>query len=328
MCGHVGVYGKLPSLNNKTLMAFLLLLDSTRGTDGTGIYSKGEVNKVVGNVFNLLESRQWEKDVHEAPLMLGHNRQSSSGKNSTRNSHPFRFGKIVGAHNGTLSKYLLKDNAQFDVDSECLYYNIEKRGIKETAKDMQGSWSLVWYNEDEEVLRFLRNKERPMVIAEVSEKKINATTKEETVHKAIIWASEEWMLDAASMKYNISMDKMYSTDENMLYEWMLDKGSPILMNKEEITGRSPLPVSNNKKYLNADEEYYSAYGYSRYKGKYKRYKPAGTGKKGKYRCDFCGYEYDNPIDIEYAYPVYVSGEKKMMYVCKDCMRADTYSYPY
>ena len=324
MCGHVGVYGKLPSINNKTLMAFMLLLDSTRGTDGTGIYSNGEVHKTVGNVYNLIESREWEKAVMESDLMLGHNRASSVGKNSTRNTHPFRFGDIVGAHNGTLIKSYLKESADFDVDSECLYYNISKHGIKETAKDMSGSWSLVWYNEKEKVLRFLRNKERPMCIADVSETREDTKTKEKKEYKAIIWASEEWMIRAAANKYNIKIDKIEVTKEDHLYEWALDeKGAPILLNKEKLEGRFPEPsykskVPNSRYY---SEEVYSNY-YGNYLGKRNRYKKYKR-KEGKFKCSFCGGNCET-LDIAYAYPVYDRdyGEPKMNYICKDCENAD------
>ena len=314
MCGHVGVYGKLPSTDNKKLMAFMLLLDSTRGTDGTGIYSLGEVNKVVGNVYNLIESRQWEKDVHESNLMIGHNRASSVGKNSTRNSHPFRFGKIIGAHNGTLQKYLLKDSNDFDVDSECLYHNIEKYGIKETAKNMSGSWSLVWYDEGEQVLRFLRNKERPMWIAHISETKENATTKVKTTHKAILWASEYWMLEAAENKYQFVIDEVYETEEDMLYEWMLDKGEPLLMNKEKLIGRLPLQTYYPTAYYG---------GKKRYK-QYKSYRNEKEVKRPVYKCEFCFEEYDDPNEIEYGYNVMKNGKQERAYLCKNC--AHDYNY--
>ena len=314
MCGHVGVYGRLPSLNNKTLMALMLLLDSTRGTDGTGIYSNGEIHKTVGNVYNLIESREWDKAVVESNLMIGHNRASSVGKNSTRNTHPFRFGNIVGAHNGTLVKGYLKNNTDFDVDSECLYWNIEKHGIKETAKSMSGSWSLVWYDEKEEVLHFLRNKERPMWIANISE------TKKEEQHKAIMWASEEWMLYAASAKYNIHIDDIYSTDEDMLYEFSLDeKEAPLLLNKEKLEGRfqeniGKYPTSYYGYNYERSEDYKY---YGKRKGKYKKYKP-----QGKYKCAFCNGKYDNEVDIAYSYPILVGGEEQMVYVCKDCAMCD------
>lgn len=190
ICGLVGAAGKL-SFSHEKAFKTMLILDTLRGIDSTGavvVHRDGshDVVKSLGNAFNLLESRAFDKAMTGShSVLIGHNRYATQGKVSVRNAHPFEFSDIVGAHNGTLkNKYYLKDGHKFDVDSEALYSHINDLGVEDAIKGLDGAWALTWWNMEEGTLNFLRNKERPLYMSVAKEGQL-------------FWASEPWMLEVA-----------------------------------------------------------------------------------------------------------------------------------
>lgn len=109
MCGHVGFAGEHKEADK--IITFLLVLDSTRGTYGTGLFmtslsKKGEcLIKESGDCYNLINNKNYNVVNSSYNLFIGHNRASTRGHNTPSNSHPFNLGRIVGAHNGTLSNF-------------------------------------------------------------------------------------------------------------------------------------------------------------------------------------------------------------------------------
>lgn len=210
MCGLVGVCGAVTAQHEKAI-ATLLILDSLRGTDSTGIAvvpRNGDVKmaKEVGHPFNLFDTKRYDKalmGMHR--VIIGHNRYATQGKVNTKNAHPFEFATIVGAHNGTLSgKHRLEDSAMFDVDSENLYHHIDKKGIKDALNVLDGAWALTWWDKITEEMNFLRNKERPLFLTRSEDNGV------------MFWASEKWMLEIALARHTVKHQEIVSLDPDML----------------------------------------------------------------------------------------------------------------
>jgi predicted glutamine amidotransferase len=192
MCGIVGVVAK-PS-NGLTLQlerAFFQMLyaDALRGEDSTGIV--GVENNTTFHIAKEASSAEWfsyqlkntHKDIVNAmynrgKLYIGHNRKKTSGTIKDETAHPFVVNDhFAMVHNGTL--YNHKSLADTEVDSEALAIHLEKafkaggtdrKKIKEALEEafgkVYGAYAVVCYDQDTNMVHFIRNKERPLSIIE------------------------------------------------------------------------------------------------------------------------------------------------------------------
>lgn len=190
MCGLIGCAGQISAKEEK-IFKQLLILDTLRGEDSTGVASinlNGDVSvaKVVGDPFQLFDTSAYTAITRTSNrVLIGHNRYATQGKVSRKNAHPFELDTLVGAHNGTLTnKWELKNGSKYDVDSEALYNDIEELGLEQAIGKAKGAWALVWWDKATSKLNFLRNKERPLHYIYSKDKKV------------MFWASEAWMLTA------------------------------------------------------------------------------------------------------------------------------------
>lgn len=220
MCGLVGMAGNLLPAHDRVIK-MLLILDSLRGEDSSGV---GFINKFTGNVtlakalgdpFVLFNDGKYTKAINGINrVMIGHNRYATSGGVNKAGAHPFEFDTLVGAHNGTIqSRWKLDDDRDFKVDSQALYHNIEKNGLKESIRRLGGignAWSLVWWDKNEQTINFLRNKERPMFMCRSDDGSV------------LFWASESWMLDVALERCSIKHGDIFETEENVHYSVHVD----------------------------------------------------------------------------------------------------------
>lgn len=264
MCGLVGIAGKL-EFKDEAAMKRLLIFDTIRGLDATGLAAYNATDKSVkiakigSHPFDLFDTKRFTEALqgHKSWAFIGHNRSATVGKKNTLNAHPFEFGKIVGAHNGTLDKPSwdrLQEAIGFEteVDSAAIFAAIDKLGLEATIALMEegstgtaGAWALTWVNTEEGTLNFLRNKHRPLWYA-YSEK-----------FDKIFWASEWPMLDAALEMSNTPYDiyttdkgnKFWQTKTDVLYTFDLadmvaHKQTPVRPepHKGEYKGKEPAPV--------------------------------------------------------------------------------------
>jgi len=222
MCGIVGVAGALTSSHDDVLKS-LLILDTIRGVDSTGIAAidRNEdvrVVKTVGHSFDLMGMKMFDSAIGKLNrAIIGHNRFATTGKVNRASAHPFEFSNIVGVHNGTLwNKHKLLDHAFFTVDSENLYHHMNEKGLDDLLNHLDGAWSLVWWDKNDETLNFLRNKERPMWMCEQKDNGI------------LFWASEPWMLDVAiGRKEKLECTEPVATKADTLYTFHIDKTGKV-----------------------------------------------------------------------------------------------------
>lgn len=219
MCGIVGVAGDL-AVKHERVFTDLLVMNQLRGFDSIGVAKIGyarkpTVLKTLEHPASLIQSKEY-KDLLSGSnrVLLGHNRAATVGDVNVLNAHPFTHGAITGVHNGTVAyRKDLEDHQNFQVDSDNIYYHINKKGVKDLWPKLWGAASLVWWNEDEESLNFLRNKERPMYLAFDKERKV------------IIWASEFYMLYAATFRNGVQLASApIATTVDFLYSFNMGKG--------------------------------------------------------------------------------------------------------
>jgi hypothetical protein len=87
---------------------------------------------------------QWLKTSRENSwFVAGHTRLATRGKVNRQNSHPFRYGRIIGSHNG-----MCEAPNKFQVDSEYLFYSLNKHhgDYNKALADISGYWGLSWFD--------------------------------------------------------------------------------------------------------------------------------------------------------------------------------------
>jgi hypothetical protein len=266
MCGLVGIAGKLTALD-EAIFKRLLVFDTIRGLDATGVATVRhatkaiEVVKIASHPFDLFGMKRFDTAVtgYTSSVFLGHNRSATTGAKNAYNAHPFQFGDIVGAHNGTLDRTSwtrLEDavGEQFDVDSAAVFCALSKLGLKDTIELMEhgkhsnaGAWALSWYDKSNDTLNFIRNEHRPLWYAYSED------------FDKLYWASEWPMLQAATrtgaqakLYHNKDGHCFFPMAEDTHYSFKLedlrsnsDKIKPEPMG-DVIKGREPVEVKHTQ----------------------------------------------------------------------------------
>lgn len=242
-------------------MKRLLVFDYFRGTDSTGLASvrnvSNEIMVVKGAVVptDLFQFKKFETVLTggASKAFIGHNRAATQGKVNSVNAHPFHYGAVVGAHNGTLDRpswTRLEEviGFQTNVDSEAIIAAIDAIGIDDTVALMEegrasttGAWALTWYDSRDDTLNFLRNPHRPLWRAWSED------------HKKLFWASEWAMIraaiDLAPTEYKLHTDaeghSYRQFAENTLYsvnatELKAGRLTPNDFTRRTLKGRAPV----------------------------------------------------------------------------------------
>ena len=176
------------------------LIGTTRGQDGTGIALVKNPNEPAGVYkegipgWNFLDTHVWtsaKSNLFGASALLLHTRKATIGTPRYSNTHPFSRGPVTLEHNGTLRVY----PKGFDTDSEYLCEAIAKsEDVTVTLASTDGAYALAWHDARNGSVNLARNSERPLVVM--------ASEKEGIV----MWASEEWMLDACASRIGFTID--------------------------------------------------------------------------------------------------------------------------
>lgn len=212
MCGLVGMLGNINE-PEKRMFRDLLMIDQIRGQDSTGIIAiplgannkYGDdngviVDKCVGGAMELWEydsSNLYDfrgKILPAVKALIGHNRAATYGAVNIDNAHPFQFGDIYGAHNGSLTDwYGLDGFTSLEVDSQAVFNTINLRGIDHTWKNFSGAAALTWWDASDETVNIAKNSERPLHIAYSKDR------------KTLFWASEAGMITLAASRNKVEL---------------------------------------------------------------------------------------------------------------------------
>lgn len=254
MCGLVGFYSPgLASDDDIQLLKNLLVVDQIRGMHATGVAKvktkENEVSYVKGafDAVTFLSQEETQDFLHmdRGNIYIGHNRYATMGdKTDHDNAHPFMQDHITLVHNGgvdwgaldQLEGYHDKD---VTVDSHMVTMTIAKHGIRKAVTEyLSGAFALVWWDQDERSLNFIRNSDRPLFMGV-------------TTTGTLVWASEKGMLDVfldrpGKYKYKV-VPTALAKDSH--YKFTFDENGKLLGQNPTLTPMEffdvPKPVVNN-----------------------------------------------------------------------------------
>lgn len=259
MCGLVGIAGAL-SAKDEHVMRRLLLQDYFRGTDSTGLAAlrdngkEVKIAKIASHPLDLFDSLRFKDALKgfESQVFLGHNRAATRGVVNNINAHPYHFGDIVGAHNGTLDYRCVQDledvlDEKFAVDSMAIFASIDKFGLEDTIKSLRGAWALTYINLADNTLNFIKNDQRPLWYSFNKEM------------DRIMWASEYPMMQAAYQLSPVHHEIWRDKDQNAYFPFETDvhykfdladlkktgKATPTKPVVKVIKGKEPAPVQSS-----------------------------------------------------------------------------------
>ncbi len=171
----------------------LMLVSSTRGTDGTGLAAghgrKGVTHKIVGDPFYwryMLEGKAKAFENLANNFYIGHTRWRSVGKVEQAGVQPFIYDNIIGTHNGTIQSMNWEG---YSSDSMKLIWDINsaKGDTDKVFSNLyeDDAFALVWYDFEKKVVHFANNGWRSLFFA-VNKKR-----------NVLYWASEQRFLNYA-----------------------------------------------------------------------------------------------------------------------------------
>jgi len=206
MCGLCGVYGIIGQ-KERHAFSMLSMLSQLRGKDSTGVglvyHNKKRPPKVVKSVGGqeslaidnpeVFDTHKWVLKDDGLLCVIGHNRWATVGDVNEENAHPFHSKHIIGCHNGTVKHHELNHLESYHIDKTDSQILIEElsngKSAKEVIEYVHGAWALTWFDTKQRRLHMCRNKERTLFCARAD--------------KALFWASESWMLEAALIYYGV-----------------------------------------------------------------------------------------------------------------------------
>jgi len=232
MCGLVGVFGDL-DVKLEEVFEDLLQMDVIRGWESTGVAVVPRDAKKVSIIKDIYVPIYIIQDVNyirakagQNLLLMGHNRAATYGKVEKRNAHPFQIKNITLSHNGTLIPATPLPNLdKFETDSEAITDSIANIGIEETWPLLNGAATITFWDNKVKTLNIASNGKRPLNYVFLKD------------NKAIMWASEDWMLDGVIKRHKLEVEKR--KDEGYLWYIRTNTVGIFSFKKEKIVSKFP-----------------------------------------------------------------------------------------
>lgn len=222
MCGLLGYIRQDTARSQSVFSKFItqgLIIDTLRGDDGSGVFRASEDPKsnerwswaksvsdgyAFTNEDNFLKlSKRFNTDW----TVNAHNRAATAGSVSSNNSHPFsdKNKNVILVHNGTLrGTWALPLNQQkcgVEVDSHALACNLghvpPSAAGKEVLSNIQGAFTLLWYDNRDHTMNICRNSERPLHMGMSS------------TYGSLFYMSEAAQLQFLNERLKLGIDKIY-----------------------------------------------------------------------------------------------------------------------
>lgn len=224
-------------------------MDTLRGEDSTGVfYVNNDENvgwlKHVTPGYTFVESKAF-KDIlirSRNLVVAGHNRKATKGEVNVDNAHPFSHGDITLMHNGTLKTIHPLPLLKYDTDSEHICHalsQVSPENAKDVIEKINGAFALVWWDNRDKTLNFIRNNDRTLFVSFESGTNKKAVT--------MYWASDRNMLKTATHRHYT-----YEEPESFVY---------MTHYKYSLSGMNIELVSKN-----VYKEYIPYPGYAPYQG--------------------------------------------------------------
>lgn len=248
MCGIVGIMRGSQTETMVDMFEQLLYADVFRGPHSTGVFrtekdGTATVLKEAVPASVYLNSVDWEdfrggtgtkKPALLSQVYVGHNRWATMGAINSDNAHPFQCGNITMVHNGTVSKYRLHEHTKFEVDSHAVCNMLNEKGLDETLKVLDGKFTLVWHDANDNTMNFIRNSERPLGMIEFQD-------------GSWAFASEGDMLSwiNSRRKSPISVKRMFELPVGMHYKFSLADSKITLLEAVQKTLPKSFPFTSS-----------------------------------------------------------------------------------
>ena len=257
MCGVVAIISKNKAgffQTDKSIFLQMLISDMWRGMDSTGVFGVNEHGNLdmikdasaAPFFINKKESTTFfNKFIQDYHIVVGHNRKATMGQVTSENAHPFIEGNICLIHNGTLTNH--KKLADTTVDSHAICHHINEHGYKSALKNIEGAYTLIWYDASQKTLFFARNSERPLYLVETNDK--------------IYLASEGKMLDWILDRNNISKYQVQNVPTDRVFRFSLESRkleSESKPKKEVVSNVKPMvtwtPTTSHHHHQNSNNQ--------------------------------------------------------------------------
>ena len=256
MCGIIGFLtnqGFQDYTKRKSWFQTALMVDMVRGWDSTGIFGvdhfgDNDYRKGAMLPYEFLDMRsvQGLLSKHNWRCLVGHNRAATSGKTTGANAHPFEQGKILGVHNGTLEwnwRKELPGADDFNVDSQAIFNAFDISPYEEVLEKIDGAFTLVWHDNEDKVVRIVRNDQRPLFLCKVKD--------EET----IFFASEDWIALGPARRLGYEFEEIFQPDPGKLYEFPINDIMNFDEKKVELYKPKEVVKYQDKKKRNVKKSY-------------------------------------------------------------------------